>query len=106
MDFSGVQLNPQRFAHYEPVQIRVADNVGRNNDDRTPERDYCLAKTGTDSKGELMTSGSMSRVAPPLKSKVAPPLKSKVAPPLKSKVAPPLKSTGGQHCEAPHKLPG
>jgi hypothetical protein len=98
MDFSGVQLNPWRFAHYEPPQIRVADNVGRNNDDGTPERDYCLAKTGTDSKGELVTSASISKMAPPLKSKVAPP--------LKSKVAPPLKSIGGQHSEAPHKLPG
>ena len=81
-----------------PAQVQFADDVGRNNDDRTPERDNYLAKTRTHSQKELMTSVCISEVAPPLKSMVAPP--------LRSMVAPPLKSTRGQQSSGGQKGPG
>jgi hypothetical protein len=65
MDSSNIQLNPQRLAHYEPPQVYVADDVGGNNGDRTPEGDNCLDKTDTDSQSELMVSARISKVAPP-----------------------------------------
>jgi hypothetical protein len=47
-----------------PHTVQVADHVGRNNDDRPSERDDCLAKTGTDSQGELMTSACIGNKVP------------------------------------------
>jgi hypothetical protein len=65
MDSSNIQLNPQRFAHYEPPQVYVADDVGGNNDDRTLGGDDSLDKIDTDSQSELMTSARISKVALP-----------------------------------------
>jgi hypothetical protein len=43
---------------------QATDHVGRNNDDRTSERDDCLAKTGTDSQRVLMTSACITNKVP------------------------------------------
>ena len=41
-------MNPERLTRYGSSQVRGADAVIRNNDDRAPERDNCLAKTRAD----------------------------------------------------------